>query len=193
MAQTTAPGGALPKTRDCSTQQSTFFPPRTAASCFQTPVPLRRALETHPLLLDQVDRRGGAPWAPGYLDVGVLHPGWREGCGRVSITLEVEDSEGLLARAPGPRQGEALEHGEAERGVHVDGASAWDPAGAQPVGQARRPLHVAHLVRPHTVLFLIQAAQLLPLWGEGGQLGGGGESVGGCLSQIQEGLEEGDL
>lgn len=110
------------------------------------------------------------PRAPGYLDVGVLHPGWRVGCGRVCVALEVEDSEGLLAGAAGPRQGEALQHGEAQCGVHMDGPTAGDPAGAQPVGQAWGPLHVTHLVGPDAVLLLIQAAQLLPLWGEGGLL-----------------------
>lgn len=115
-----------------------------------------------------------------YLDIGVLHPGWCEGCGRVSITLEVEDGEGLLAGAASPRQGEALKHGEAECGVHVDSSTARDPASAQPVGQTWCPLHITHLVGPNAVLLLIQAAQLLPLWGAGGQFMEG-RSVGGWL------------
>lgn len=76
----------------------------------------------------------------------------------------------------------------------MDSISPWDPASAQPVGLAWGPLKVTHLVGPNTVLLLIQAAQLLPLWKEGGQCGGllTGVKVNGSMFVIkQEGLGEG--
>lgn len=88
------------------------------------------------------------------------------GRGGISFALVVENGECLLAGATGPWQGQTLHHGEAQRGIHMDGTSPWDPASAQPVCLAPWPLHVAHFIGTDAVLFLIQAAQLLPLYRE---------------------------
>lgn len=139
------------------------------------PVPQPRALEVYlhcPWTTGLPQLRPGLGLCPEYLDVRVLHPGWCESCGRVGVTLEVEDCKGLLAGAPSSGQGQALKHSEAQCGIHMDSTSPRDPTRSQPVGQAWGSLHVTYFIGPNAVLLLIQATQFLPLRAEEGKPGG---------------------
>lgn len=100
-------------------------------------------------------------YACAHLGIGVLHPGG-VGCRRVvRVALVVVKVKGLFAGSVVRVSRRAFDHGEEQLHVHLRRPAPLDELTAQPV--TGRAVGLADLIGPHTVVLLIQTADLLPL------------------------------